>query len=857
MKTIHSFNVIPELPESLKCLEELAYNLYGTWDHEIIDVFRRLDVDLWEETYHNPALMLGAIKQETLEARAKDESFIAYMERVYQKYKHHMSQNTWFQKHYGNDKEVSTSSIAYFSAEFGLTECLPLYSGGLGVLAGDHLKSASELGLPLVGVGLAYQKGYFQQYLNMDGWQQETYPVNDFYNLPLRKCFDNDGNPIIIGVELPGRTVKAQIWRAQVGRVPLYLLDTNIPENSKKDQDLTDYLYGGDHETRIQQEILLGIGGLRALRALGINPTIFHINEGHSGFLSLEKIRMYMKENGLSFREAIELARASNIFTTHTPVPAGIDIFPVMLMDKYFSQYYDGLGISRDEFLALGRKNQFDRFEDFNMAVFSIRLSSYTNGVSKLHGDVSRKMWQSIWPEVPEEEIPISSITNGTFPQAWVSRDMVDLFNRYLGTNWTDNLARQDTWIRIDSVPSEELWRTHERRRERLVAFARKKLHEQLAQRGATLSEVAQADEVLDPKALTIGFARRFATYKRATLILRDLERLDKILNDKDRPVQIIFAGKAHPHDSKGKELIKEIVQIAKRPNFRRNIVFLENYDMNVARYLVQGVDIWLNNPKRPQEASGTSGMKACFNGALNCSVLDGWWDEAFVPGIGWAIGQGEVYEDKEYQDSVESNTMYDLLEKEIVPTFYDRTVVGLPKKWVDMIKLNMKAVCPYFNTNRMVQEYTDLFYATLIRRKRNFKEEDYKKIKYLVDWKNFAYKNWASIKVLNVTSNLEEQNGIVQIGQPIKVNVDASLGELKPEDVSVQVYYGPLDVDRQIYGGKVVKLEYQQDIADGAYRFSGMMPAHTSGLHGYSVRVLPQNKLLVNNFEMGLIHWQ
>lgn len=856
MKTIHSFNVTPSLPEQLKCLEEIAYNLYSTWDYEVIDVFRRLDVDLWEETYHSPVKMLGQIKQEKLEMIAKDESFIAYMERVYEKYKNHMSQNTWFQRHYGDDKEVSTACIAYFSAEFGLTEALPLYSGGLGVLAGDHLKSASEIGLPLVGVGLAYQKGYFQQYLNMDGWQQETYPVNDFYNLPMTMCKREDGSPILISVELPGRNVKARIWRVQVGRVPLYLLDTNIAENSKKDQDLTDYLYGGDTETRIQQEILLGIGGLRALKALGINPTIFHINEGHSAFLSLEKIRVYMKENGLSFKEAAELARASNVFTTHTPVPAGIDIFPVMMMDKYFSYYYNDLGVSRDEFLALGRKNQFDKFEDFNMAVFAIRSSSYTNGVSKLHGDVSRKMWQSIWPELPAEEIPITSVTNGIFPQAWVSRDMFELYNRYIGSNWTDNLSRQDTWLRADSIPSEELWRTHEIRRERLVAFTRKRLKQQLKQRGATLSEIAQADEVLDPKALTIGFARRFATYKRATLIFKDLERIDKIINDKDRPVQFIFAGKAHPLDSDGKEFIKKIIQVAKKANFRRNIVFIENYDMNVARYMVQGVDIWLNNPMRPKEASGTSGMKACFNGALNLSILDGWWDEAFVPGMGWAIGSREEYSDQEYQNLVESNSIYDLFEKEVVPIFYERNVVGLPKRWVDMMKANIKTVNPVFNTNRMVQEYADLLYATLIRRKRMFKEEGYKKIKSLVEWKSNVYKNWSSVQIRNVVSSLDDEKDIVKVGQIIHIKADVCLSELKAEDVAVQVYYGPLNEHREITKGSVITLDFVEFV-DGIHKFAGSMPANTSGFHGYSVRVVPHNNLMVNTFEMGLIHWQ
>ncbi|MEW5821599.1 MAG: alpha-glucan family phosphorylase [Cyanobacteriota bacterium] len=857
MKTIHSYNIVPAIPEELKCLEEMAHNLYTMWDHEVIDLFRRLDVDLWEKTYHNPVLMLGKIKQEKLEIAAKDETFIAYMKRVYEKYKAHMSETTWFQKHYGNDKEVSSACIAYFSAEFGLTECLPIYSGGLGVLAGDHLKSASELGLPLVGVGLCYQRGYFQQYLNKDGWQQETYPVNDFHNLPLVLCKNGNGEPITISVELPGRDLKAQIWKALVGRVPLYLLDTNIPENSKKDQDLTDYLYGGDKETRIQQEILLGIGGLRALKALGINPTINHINEGHSAFLSLEKIRTYMKENSLSFTEAKELARGGNIFTTHTPVPAGIDIFPIMLMDKYFGQYYNELAISRDEFLSLGRKNEFDRFEDFNMAVFAIKLSSYTNGVSKLHGDVSRKMWQGIWPELPEEEIPITSITNGIFPQSWTSRDMVELFNRYLGTNWAQNLSRQDTWFRVDSIPSEELWNTHQRRRERLVAFTRKRLREQLIQRGATQAEINEADEVLDPKAFTIGFARRFATYKRANLILQDLERLASILNHKEKPVQIIFAGKAHPHDSKGKELIRELIHVGKQDEFRHKIVFIENYDMNVARYMVQGVDIWLNNPLRPQEASGTSGMKVCFNGGLNCSVLDGWWDEAYTPGIGWAIGRGEVYDDPVYQNQVESNAIYDLLEKEIVPTFYDRTVVGLPRKWVDFIKHNMKVVCPMFNTHRMVQEYTDLLYATLIRRKRAFKEEDFRKIREIVQWKHYIYKNWNKVNIQSVTSNIEESHSIVKVGEIIKIQADVYLGELKPEDVAVQIYYGTLNVERQIINGHVITLDYIESPSEGVYRFAGSKPALTSGLHGYSARVVPSNSLMVNPFELGLITWQ
>lgn len=857
MKTIHPYNVVPSLPKELKVLEELAYNLYHTWDLQIIDAFRRLDADLWESTYHNPVLMLGTIKQERLEMMAKDESFIAFLERVYERFKLNMTETTWFQRHYGEDKEVSTASVAYFSAEFGLAEALPIYSGGLGVLAGDHLKAASEVGLPLVGVGLCYQRGYFQQYLNPDGWQQETYPVNDFHNQPLKLCKDDNGNRILTEVDISGRKVRAQIWRAQVGRVPLYLLDTNIPENSPRDQDLTDYLYGGDLETRIQQEILLGIGGLRALRALGINPTIFHINEGHSAFLSLEKIRIYMKENNLNFKEAIELSKASNVFTTHTPVPAGIDIFPVMLMDKYFSQFYNDLGISRDEFLALGRKNQFDRFEDFNMAVFAIRVSSYVNGVSKLHGQVSREMWKSIWPELPVEEIPITSVTNGTFPQGWISSDMNELFNRYLGVNWTKQIPAQELWNRVDTIPAEELWRTHERRRARLVSFTRRRLAAQLEKRGATHAERAIADEVLDPEALTIGFARRFATYKRATLILKDLDRLNEILNNKEKPVQLIFAGKAHPHDNKGKEFIREVIHVAKLPQFRRKIVLVENYDMNVARYLVQGVDLWLNNPLRPQEASGTSGMKVCFNGGMNCSVLDGWWDEAYTPDIGWAIGQGEVYDSSTYQEQVESSALYELLEKEIVPIFYERLSDGLPRKWVHMMKENMKHVCPFFNTIRMVQEYSDLFYATMIRRKRLFKEEDYKKIRELVQWKNKIYANWSGVIVKNVSTNIEDIGSTAMVGDTVRITADVYLGELTPNDVAVQSYYGPLDADRQIINGSVLTLDHTESLGSGSYRFIGTMPAVKSGLHGYAIRVIPFSNLVVNPYELALITWQ
>jgi starch phosphorylase len=528
--------------------------------------------------------------------------------------------------------------------EFGLAEALQNYSGGLGVLSGDHLKSASDLGLPLIAVGLLYQEGYFHQYLNADGYQQESYPINDYANLPVTLQLDADGKPIKISVPMPGRELYAVIWKVQVGRVPLFLLDTNIDDNPRlEDRNLTDRLYGGDRRTRIRQEILSGIGGIRALDKLGMRPTVCHMNEGHSAFLALERIHQLMVERHLTFQQAKELTKASNVFTTHTPVPAGLERFGFDLMDEHFTAYYQSLGLSRDEFLNLGRENMGD-YELFSLAVLALGVSSATNGVAQLHGVVSREMWRWLYPGVPEDEVPIDSVTNGIHVQTWISGEMATLFDRYLDPSWRNEEYRPEIWQAVDEIPDAELWRTHERRRERLVAFARGRLRAQFENRGMSRSEIEAASEVLNPDALTIGFARRFATYKRATLIFRDIERLKRIVNDPDRPVQFLFAGKAHPHDTGGKELIRQIVHIARDPALHDKIVFLENYDMNLGRYLTQGVDVWLNNPRRPKEASGTSGMKVIYNGGLNCSILDGWWAEGHDPALGWAIGNGEEY---------------------------------------------------------------------------------------------------------------------------------------------------------------------------------------------------------------------
>ena len=851
MQPIRTFTIVPSLPAKLEHLRELAYNLWWCWNLEAIDLFRRLDRELWEESGHNPVLMLGTIKQERLEEAAEDDGFLAHLERIAQQYDRYInSQNTWYKKAHG---APGKPCIAYFSAEFGLTDCMPIYAGGMAVLAGDHLKSASDLGLPLMGVGLLYQEGYFRQYLNTDGWQQELYPQNDFYNMPVQLEQEEDGTPVTVQVDYPGRKVTAQVWRAQVGRVPLFLLDTNIPANSRQDQDITDELYGGDLEMRIKQEIMLGIGGLRALEALGMRPTVCHMNEGHSAFLALERIRILVEEQGLSFAEAREAATAGNVFTTHTPVPAGIDRFPPELMDKYFSAYYSELGLSREEFLALGRANPADNGEPFSMAILALRLAAHTNGVSRLHGRVARKMWQSLWPGVPEDEVPITSITNGVHIPSWISFDMAGLYDRYLGPRWLAHQADQTVWGRVDEIPDEELWRTHERRRERLVAVVRRRLSEQLEKRGAPLSEVERASEVLDPAALTIGFARRFATYKRATLILRDPDRLASILNDKAHPVQIIFAGKAHPQDNPGKELIQQIIHLARREEFRRRIVFIEDYDMSIARYLVQGADVWLNTPLRPREASGTSGMKAAANGVINVSTLDGWWDEAYEPDTGWAIGRGELYEDLNYQNDIESRAIYGILEKEIVPLFYDRNSNGLPYKWIARMKAAMRTICPIFNTNRMVREYAERFYLPAAQRYRHLAEDGMARAKALAQWKSHLHEHWPEIQVDNVEAEVPAE---LKVGAELQVRAQVNLGALDPQDVTVQLYYGPLDTRGEIPKGEVISMKWVESNGDGSHVFVGAIPCRTSGRYGYALRVLPHHEDLSNPYEPGLILW-
>jgi starch phosphorylase len=849
-KFLHRFTVIPSLHEELAALHRIAYNLWWCWEPEAIALFKRIDLELWRETRHNPVEMLGILQQATLDGLRADEGFMSHMAQVDEKLREYLSSKTWYER---TSKGKKGMRVAYFSMEFGLHESLPVYSGGLGVLAGDHLKSASDLGIPLVGVGLLYRQGYFRQYLNIEGWQQEFNPENDFYNLPLRLVRDNAGTPLTFELDLTGRSIKVHIWQVQVGRVPLYLLDTNLEENLPEDREITTRLYGGDQDMRIRQEILLGIGGIRALRLLGVEPNVCHMNEGHAAFLGLERIRLLMEERKLRFNEALEAVQAGTVFTTHTPVEAGIDHFPSDLLEKYLGRYYRSLGLTREEFLGIGRQNPKNPHETFCMAVLALKLASHSNGVSQLHGEVSRKMWKNIWPELPEEHQPLTSITNGVHIRSWLSRDMAGLLIRYLGPRWLEDSTDAGLWRRVGRIPDSELWRTHKRGREQLVDFARRRLKEQLRQVGVTAKETAVADEVLDPDILTIGFARRFATYKRGTLLLRDTDRLAKILNDQERPVQIIFAGKAHPADHHGKELIREIVQHSNQERFRHRIVFLEDYDMGVARHLVQGVDVWLNTPRRPMEASGTSGMKVAFNGGLNMSVLDGWWCEGYKGNNGWAIGKGEVYNDMEYQNEVEGRAIYDLLEKEIVPLFYDRDGDGIPRGWIACMKASMQTLCPVFSTDRMVQEYTEVSYIPSYDRWHKLDKNNSALAANLASWKENMRRDWHQVRIESIEADCSEE---VTVGSHVPVRAMVSIGNINPSEIAIDVYFGVLDSRGSIVGGELVSLDSIKEVSPGLYRFSGEIECRFCGRQGFMLRAMPNHPELGAVYEPGLLLW-
>jgi len=850
MKNLRLYRVVPNLPQRLAALKNIAYNLYFAWNHDAGRLFYRIDPDLWDQSQRNPAMFLGMLTQNKLDEILNDEGFLSQMDRVEEEFIRYMDVHHHYEH---NLEEPLDFQTAYFSLEYGLSESLPLYSGGLGILAGEHLKSSSDLCIPIFGIGLLYQMGYFQQYLNSDGWQQGVYRQNDFYNMPVLPMHDENGEDLCIEVDMAGKSLKAKIWKIQVGRVLLYLLDTNIQENSLHQRSITSQLYGGDLEMRIKQEILLGLGGVRAIKALGLSPSVFHMNEGHSAFAALERIHQLVNDNNLNFDKALEAVCTSNVFTTHTPVPAGNDMFPQHLMEKYFRTYCEQLGISFEELMALGRQDPQDVSEHFCMTVLALKLSRFYNGVSKLHGEVSRKMWVRVWNGQPEIDIPIIHITNGVHIPSWISHEMADLYQRYLGPNWAEDPDNDRVWERIDKIPDSELWRAHERRRERLVGFSRSRLRQQLIQRGASKKEINLASEVLNSQALTIGFARRFATYKRGNLILRDPERLSEILNNPDRPVQLIFAGKAHPKDNPGKEIIRQIIHLTRRPEFRHSVVFLEDYDMNLARYLVQGVDVWLNNPRRPMEACGTSGMKVTPNGGLNLSILDGWWVEGYDGDNGWAIGAGEEYEDHTYQDDVESETIYSLIEREIAPLFYERGRDNMPRGWIKKMKRAMKSLTPTFSTHRMVEEYMERFYTKAAVGWNVLSVNNMEKSAEISGWKKKILDNWHQIKVMDVSYN---KNGDFPIGSSVDITVDLKLGNLSPSDVMVDAYFGQTNSKGEFINSDTTPLKYRKKFSQDVCRFSGGLFCDKAGSFSFTIRVMPFNYLLSSQFSLNLVLW-
>ncbi|TCW61483.1 alpha-glucan family phosphorylase [Treponema sp. J25] len=842
---ITTYTVKPKLPAPLQPLEELAHNLWLSWNFDAVMLFIRLDYDTWLHSQQNPARMLGMVSQERLEKMAQDDSYLAALKEVYNHFQRYKKGERWYR---GSHRDV----IAYFSMEYGLDVSLPIYSGGLGILSGDHMKTASDLGLPLVGVGLLYRQGYFKQYLNADGFQQESYPENDWYNMPVERKLKKDGKPLLISVDLAGRVTLAQIWEVKVGRNSIYLLDTNIEENAPDLRDITATLYGGDRETRIRQEILLGVGGIRALRALGINPAVAHMNEGHSAFLGLERIRELMEQEGLTFYEAKEALWPTNVFTTHTPVPAGNERFSIDLMEKYFRSWAEHMGLSWKEFLALGRENPDNEGEQFCMTVLALRLSAYCNGVARLHGRVSREMWKGLWPGLPVSEVPIGHITNGVHPRTWVSNNMVELLDRYFGPHFEEEPTDLSIWNRMDRISDEELWRTHERRRERLVAFARDRIRRQLERNGATDSRIQQAEDALSPYTLTIAFARRFATYKRGNLLLRDPERLLRLLKDSERPIQLIFAGKAHPHDLPGKDLIREIIHFAEKYDVTSKIVFLEDYDMTMAKYLTSGADLWLNTPRRPLEASGTSGMKAAMNGVLNCSILDGWWDEAYAPDIGWAIGRGEQYTDMELQDNVESRALYDLLEREIIPLFYQRGRDGLPREWIRRMKNCMRTIGQSMSSHRMLMEYSQNYYFPALKNYRRIRAGNYEESKSLAAYLQKLKLNWPQIAVLSMSSTARP---VMQRGDSLTVSACIRLGNLQPEEVRVELYHGTVSNQGVIEEAQRDEMKPVQKEGD-CYRFQVRVQCTQTGRQGHTVRILPKHPALVHPYLPGFIKW-
>ena len=833
------------LPEELGSLERLAYNFWWSWNRKAESLFSIIDPIRWETIRRNPVRLLKETPQERFRQLAIDASYRQLLEEVESEYDAYMNRPPLQLWQY-------PGPIAYFCAEYGISECFQNYSGGLGVLAGDHLKTASDLGLPMVAVGLLYQQGYFHQHVTYNGWQQEHFVDYDFSLLPIRQVSTDAGEELIVRVELPDGDVAAKVWRADVGRVPLYLLDTNIAANSTNPtyQSISDQLYGGTHETRIMQEMLLGIGGVRALAALGIEPSVIHVNEGHAAFCTLERTRLLSQRFGLSFYESAEITRAQTCFTTHTPVPAGNEIFSETLIQRFFSRYLDQLGIEGEELLELGQPNHGTGDEGFSMTILGLRMSNHRNGVSQLHGTVARAMWQSLWPHVASHEVPIRGITNGVHIPTWVSSDFATLYDRVLGPEWRTHPNDPTQWEAIVTLPDAELWAVHVRRRQRLLEAVR----EHIRQRSGYYDEEhrQRAIAALHPNCLLIGFARRFATYKRSDLLFRNWERLASIVRNPSRPVTILLAGKAHPQDIASKEMMQHILSGIRTAGLEQHVIFLEDYDFGIARALVKGADIWLNTPRRPYEASGTSGMKAAINGVLHCSVLDGWWAEAAEPTNGFTIGHGEAYSTPDEQDAHESESLYQLLENDIIPMFYERDAAGVPRRWVKRMKSAITSLAARFSSHRMLEEYRVVFYEPAAALGAVLAERQGQAARELYKWKRTLPERWKTLNIENVDI---PDRGYIHVGEPIPVRLVLDCGLMHPDELLVQVYYGPLTAHGDFVQTRVTNLMLTSIMGTRAV-FEGTYTTPDSGQHGVALRVLPRHPHVPDPVDIGLIVW-
>ncbi len=833
--------VQPIVPQRINRINEIAYNLWFSWNPDALLLFSSIDRNLWKKIGHNTIKFLKEVSQHKLDKASKDRTYLSEYNKIMAAFDHYLSEtDTWFNHRFGERDEL----IAYFSAEYGLHESLGIYSGGLGILSGDHCKAASDLGLPFVAVGLLYRHGYFSQKIDGHGNQIAEYIDNEFEEMPIHRVYKDDKtkDPLIIDVDIAGRKVYVNIWKVRIGRIPLYLLDTDTTLNNENDRLITYQLYGGNMDMRISQEIVLGIGGVRALQAMNIKPTVWHMNEGHSVFMGLERIRNQVKNNGLNFYEALEVVRAKTVFTTHTPVPAGHDVFPLEMKDRYFRHYWEEVGLSRDEFMNLG--NEESPNKGFNLTRLAFRIAHHANAVSLLHWQITSKLCEQLWPDIPAEENPIIYITNGIHTFTWITPPMADFFDQYLGQEWRSNLSKPEFWQKIYDTPDDIYWGVRQDIKRKMIEVVRANLKKQRIRNMASTTEIREAENILDPEILTIGFARRFATYKRANLIFKDLERLKRIVNDPLRPVQLVFAGKSHPADHLGQDVIRQIYNVSQMPEFRKRIVLLENYDINIARHLVSGVDVWLNTPRRPHEASGTSGQKVAVNGGINLSILDGWWAEGYKKENGWAIGDEREYDDQAKQDVDDSNSLYCLLEEEIIPLYYKQEEKN---DWIQMSKESIKTIAPIFNTDRMVREYTRKCYIKASDAGKRRFINDHAIARELAAWKRNIIYNWGDVRL----SMIDEDDSSVMFGSSKSINMLVHLGKLQPKDVLVELY-----VKNNEGHTHLIAMETDTAQITEEYHYHSKFRSNDSGRYTISVRIIPYHPELLHKHEMGLCKW-